>query len=42
MGAAGERARRAGGELMDSKLVTLGLGVVFMLWVIGRATRSRA
>ena len=27
---------------MDSKLVTLGLGVVFMLWVIGRATRSRA
>lgn len=29
---------------MDSKLVVLGLGVVLMLWVIGRATRpgSRA
>lgn len=40
MGAAGERPRRAGGELMDS--LGFVIGVAFLLWVIGRATRSRA
>jgi hypothetical protein len=29
-------------ELMDAKLIGLTLGVALMLWVIGRATRSRA
>lgn len=40
MGAAGERARRFGSELVDAALVRLALGVVLLLWVIGRATRQ--